>query len=259
MTLAAEVYARLMNRLQEKNDAVRRMGGTLVVSCQAADGEPLCDPSHIKALALSAIMGGAGGLRLEGKDNISAVRSATTLPIIGLAKSTSVPDSARMSSVYITATFDEAEAIAKAGADIIAIDATGRPRPDGLTLPDVIARIHKELGKPVMGDISTLAEGENAVAAGADLVSTTLHGYTQETKLPSDAPPAVELLRALVKSVNVPIILEGRVWQPEEVRRAFADGAYAVVVGSAITRPQLITERFVRAIPVPTAKDSQKQ
>jgi N-acylglucosamine-6-phosphate 2-epimerase len=248
-----------VNQFQEKNDAIKRMGGTLLVSCQAAEGEPLCDPSHIKALALSAIMGGAGGLRLEGKDNIAAVRSATKLPIVGLAKSSSVPESARIKSVYITATFAEAEAIAKAGSDIIAIDATGRPRPDGLTLPDLIAKIHKELGKPVMADISTLLEGQNAVAAGADLVSTTLYGYTEETKLPGDAPPAAELLRALVKSIAVPVILEGRVWQPEEVRRAFVDGAYAVVVGSAITRPQLITERFVRAIPVPASKEHLKQ
>jgi N-acylglucosamine-6-phosphate 2-epimerase len=201
-------------------------------------------------------MGGARGLRLEGPTNIAAVRGVTSLPIIGLAKSTSVPEKERLKSVYITATQAEAEAIAQAGSDIIAIDATGRPRPDGMKLAHFVRWIQNDLGKPVLADISTLSEGVAAAQAGADLVSTTLYGYTEETKLPSDAEPAFDLLRSLIQSVNVPVILEGRVWHPEEVARAFAYGAYAVVVGSAITRPQLITERFVRAIPTSLMKDN---
>jgi len=161
----------------------------------------------------------------------------------------------RLKSVYITATLAEAEAIAKAGSDIVAIDATGRPRADGMKLSEFIARIRNDLGKPVMADVSTLSEGLMAVEAGADLVSTTLYGYTKETELPSDAGPGLDLLRSLAEKCDVPVILEGRVWHPEEVARAFAYGAYAVVVGSAITRPQLITRRFVSAVPASLAKD----
>jgi N-acylglucosamine-6-phosphate 2-epimerase len=124
-----------------------------------------------------------------------------------------------------------------------------------MKLAEFIGWIQNDLGKPVLADISTVSEGVAAVEAGADLVSTTLYGYTEDTKLPSDAEPALDLLRSLIENINVPVILEGRVWQPDQVARAFADGAYAVVVGSAITRPQLITERFVRAIPTSLLKD----
>jgi N-acylglucosamine-6-phosphate 2-epimerase len=203
-------------------------------------------------------MGGARAVRLEGAKNIAVVRRVTELPIIGLTKSGLVPEQERLRRVYITATFREAEAIAEAGADIIAIDATSRPRPDQSSLKELIERIHRELNKPIMADISTLTEGIYAVKAGADAVSTTLCGYTEETKQPLEQGPAFELLRSLVGAVDVPIILEGRVWTPEEVRTAFTYGAYAVVVGSAITRPQLITERFVRAIPATTINKTAK-
>jgi N-acylglucosamine-6-phosphate 2-epimerase len=235
--------------MHDQRKVIKRIGRALIVSCQASEGEPLCGPIFIRALAESAIMGGASALRLEGAANIEAVRAVTTLPIIGLAKSTSVQPGDRLKSVYITATLSEAEAIAKAGSDIVAIDATGRPRADGMKLSEFIGRIRNDFGKPVMADISTLSEGLLAVEAGADLVSTTLYGYTEETKLPSDAGPGLDLLRSLVEKCGVPVILEGRVWHTEEVARAFAYGAYAVVVGSAITRPELITRRFVSAVP----------
>jgi N-acylglucosamine-6-phosphate 2-epimerase len=242
---------------QELKEGIKRIGRVLIVSCQASEGEPLCSPAHIAALAQSAIMGGAGALRLEGAANIAAVRALTKLPIIGLAKSSAVPESERLKSVYITATFAEAEEIAKAGSDIVAIDATGRARVEGTSLSEFIGRIHSQLGKPVMADISSLSEGLMAVKAGADLVSTTLYGYTEETVLPSDAEPGLDLLRSLVEKCDLPVILEGRVWHPDEVTRAFAYGAYAVVVGSAITRPQLITKRFVRAIPAAPDRDER--
>jgi N-acylglucosamine-6-phosphate 2-epimerase len=226
-----------------------RLKSVLIVSCQASQGEPLASPEHITALALSVINGGAKGLRLEGAENIKAVRAVTNVPIIGLSKSKIIKDSERLEKVYITASFAEAEELAKAGSDIIAIDATERPRPDGLDLRKTIELIHKELNKPVLADISTFEEGVNAQQCGADLVSTTLYGYTKETELPPTQGPGLELLKRLASRLQIPVILEGRIWSPQEVSQGFADGAYAVIVGSAITRPQLITERFVQALP----------
>lgn len=232
-----------------KFEVLKKLKDALIVSAQASGDEPLNKPEHLLALALSGINGGALGLRLEGCENIAFIRKHTQLPIIGLTKNDNVPDSERLKTVYITATFDEAKAISEAGADIIALDATFRNRPDGLSLTETIDRIHEELQKPVWADCSTLAEGLSAAAAGADVISTTLYGYTEETKRDAEAPPNFEFLAELCQRVQVPVVLEGRVWHTEEVSRAFELGAYAVVVGSAITRPQLITKRFVKAIP----------
>ena len=236
-------------------ESLRQLDGALVVSCQASEGEPLCAPTHILALALSAINGGASGLRLEGPENIQLVRNNTSLPIVGLTKSPHVPPGERLKRVYITASFEEARAVSEAGADIVALDATGRPRPDGSRLPELIERVHAELGKPVWADVSSLSEALAAWQAGADAVSTTLAGYTEETRSLSDEGPALTLLADLCRQLPIPVALEGRVWHPDEVRRAFELGAYSVVVGSAITRPHLITSRFVRAIPVRVRSD----
>lgn len=230
---------------------LQRLRKALIVSSQASEGEPLCAPEHICAMALSALNGGARGIRLEGVENVRYVRARTDVPIIGLTKRT-VPDEQKYSSVYITATFEEAEQLAAAGADIIALDATSRPRPDGSQLSDLISRIKSQLGKLVWADVSNFEEGAQAAAFGADVVSTTLYGYTAETKLPSDAPPNFDLLAQLCKELNTPVVLEGRVWTPAEVATAFELGVLAVVVGSAITRPQLITQRFVQVIPAGT-------
>lgn len=230
------------------NDAIRRFQHSLIVSSQANEGEPLCAPEHICALALSALNGGAVALRLEGVENIEYIRPRVDVPIIGLTKDTSVVEKDRLSAVYITPTFDDAAALAKAGCDIIALDCTLRKRPGGATVGDIIKRIHDELDKPVWADVSTIEEGLAAAKAGADIISTTLSGYTEETAKTSDGPD-FELLQKLVKQTHQPVIMEGKVWTPEEVRQAFSLGAYAVVVGSAITRPQLITRRFVDAIP----------
>ncbi|HIA54485.1 MAG TPA: N-acetylmannosamine-6-phosphate 2-epimerase [Candidatus Melainabacteria bacterium] len=229
--------------------AVKQVGGELIVSCQASTGEPLCSPEHILALALSAINGGAGALRLEGVENIKLVRANTKLPIIGLTKDDSIAPSDRLKKVYITGSFAEAESLAQAGADIIALDATGRPRPDGLTLKEQIEKIHNLLNLPVWADVATFSEGVAAREAGADVISSTMYGYTEETVLPPEHGPSFEFLKDLCQHMDCPVILEGRVWHPEEVTRAFELGVHAVVVGSAITRPQLITQRFVKAIP----------
>lgn len=229
--------------------AVKQVAGELIVSCQASTGEPLCSPEHILALSLSAINGGAGALRLEGVENIKLVRANTKLPIIGLTKDDNIPPSERLKKVYITGSFADAQSLAEAGADIIALDATGRPRPDGLSLKEQIQKIHEQLNLPVWADIATFSEGVAAREAGADVISSTMYGYTEETVLPPEHGPSFELLKDLCQHMDCPVILEGRVWYPEDVTRAFELGVHAVVVGSAITRPQLITQRFVKAIP----------
>ena len=240
------------------HDPIARLKHVLIVSSQASEGEPLCAPEHICALALSGVNGGAQGLRLEGADNIAFVRKHSNLPIVGLIKSKNVSEQDKLTHVYITASFEDAKLCADAGSDIIALDATPRQRLDGLSLPQTISRIHNELKVPVWADISTFAEGVAAREAGADVVSTTLFGYTAQTSCAPDAPPDFELLQRLCAELDCPIVLEGRVWHPHEVSKAFELGAHAVVVGSAITRPQLITKRFVAAIPSHAAAKSDK-
>lgn len=213
----------------------------LIVSCQAREDNPLHGPVHMAAMARAAEAGGAAGLRANGAADIAAIRAVSALPIIGIAKRWRASF-----DVYITPGFADAQAVAAAGADWIALDATPRSR-DGEPAAALIARIKDELGKPVFADISTADEGIAAARAGADAVATTLAGYTPYSRI-SDGPD-FELIRALVAAVDVPVIAEGRFWSPDEVARAFALGARAVVVGTAITNPREIVRRFARAVP----------
>ncbi len=228
----------------------------LIVSCQASTGEPLAHPDHIVALSLTVLNGGACALRLEGVENIRAVRAATSVPIVGITKIDGLSEAERLDSVYITATFDDARNLKEAGADVIAMDATARPRPDGMSLEETIYRIHHELEMPVWADTATFEEAQAASAYGADIISTTLFGYTRETYRDHSQGPDFDFLSRCVKELGVPVILEGRVWQHEEAARALELGAHAVVVGSAITRPHLITKGFVEAMEVMQAKKS---
>lgn len=222
-------------------DVFERLKGQLIVSCQASNEEPLHGAAIMAAMARAAAMGGAACIRAEGPEDVKAIRTAVDLPILGLYK-IKVPGEA----VYITPTFESARQIAEAGADAIALDATTELRPDGLSLESTIRRIHEELKLPVFADISTLEEGLRAEALGADAVGTTLSGYTPQS--PKSEAPDWPLLQALVERVKVPTIMEGRIWEPHEARRALELGAWAVVVGSAISRPQLITARFFKEI-----------
>jgi N-acylglucosamine-6-phosphate 2-epimerase len=219
-----------------------RLRGTLIVSVQAAEDEPLHGAGHMAAMARAVAQGGAAAIRCESPTDVAAIHRVVDLPLIGLYKIKQAQE-----PVYITPTFESARAIARAGAGAIALDATTERRPDGLTLAETIRRIHDELGCAVMADVSTLDEGLRAVAAGADVVGTTLSGYTPQS-LGRGEGPDWELLEGLVRAAGVPVILEGRVWEPQEVSRGLGLGAWAVVVGSAITRPQLITARFAAAV-----------
>jgi putative N-acetylmannosamine-6-phosphate epimerase len=213
--------------------------GTLVVSCQAREDNPLHGAAHMAAMARAAEQGGAGGIRANGPDDVAAIRAVTKLPLIGLFKrdDDGFP-------VYITPDFACARAVAQAGADIVAVDATARPR-RGEPIVELIARIRRELHVLVMADIATHAQGLAAEAWGVDYVATTMSGYTED-KPPTDGPD-LDLVASLAKACRVPVIAEGRFETAAQVAQAFDRGAHAVVVGTAITNPREITRRFAAA------------
>ena len=217
-----------------------KLHGGLVVSCQALPGEPLFGADIMARLAIAAEAGGAAGIRANSPADIQAIRAATALPLIGLSK----VDVAGY-DVYITPTLADAIAVSKAGADIIALDATARPHPEG-TLASFIGRIKEATGRLVLADISTEDEAFAAQDAGADFVSTTMSGYTPYS--PQSAEPDLDLVRRLAPRLAVPLLAEGRIATPEQARATLDAGAWAVVVGGAITRPQQITERFMKAL-----------
>ncbi len=217
---------------------VDQLKGKLVVSCQAGDYSPFHGPLLMAAFAWAAERGGAGGLRVDKPCDIAACRRISSLPIIGIYK-VIYPGS----EVYITPTFQEAQEVSEAGADILAIDGTGRERPLGTELGALIERIQGELGKPVMCDCSTVEEGLRCAELGADIVASTMAGYTPYSK--KTEGPDLEMVARLASEQPKPVIAEGRYWSPEEARLALEAGAHAVVVGTAITVPEWITSRFV--------------
>jgi N-acylglucosamine-6-phosphate 2-epimerase/N-acetylmuramic acid 6-phosphate etherase len=214
--------------------------GSLIVSCQAREDNPLHGPQFMGAMALAARDGGARAIRANGPEDVRAVKAAG-LPVIGIHKvfAEDVP-------VYITPSIAAADALAEAGADIIAIDCTARLR-RGDPPRDIIVHIRDRLGLESFADVSTLEEGIVAAELGASYVSTTLAGYTDYTQAKSKGPD-LELVRALSARLSVPIIAEGRFNTPDLARAAIEASAYAVVVGTMITNPREITRSFVQAV-----------
>ncbi|MFM9111501.1 MAG: N-acetylmannosamine-6-phosphate 2-epimerase [Prochlorococcaceae cyanobacterium] len=205
--------------------------GGLIVSVQAPEGSPLRDPSVIAAMAEASLRHGAIGVRLESPEHIGAVRRRCPgALIVGLWKRT-YPDS----SVYITPGWREIEAVWAAGADLVALDATDRPRPAGQDLATLVRRAGQELGAPLMADVDGVASGLAAARLGCRWVGTTLYGYTEATA--ERQPPAWELLGPLRQQLpeGVTLICEGGIGSPQEAARALGEGADAVVVGTAIT------------------------
>jgi N-acetylmannosamine-6-phosphate 2-epimerase / N-acetylmannosamine kinase len=215
---------------------IERLRGSLIVSCQPVPGGPLDRPEIVVGFALAALASGAAAVRIEGIANVTAVRAATRDPIIGLVKR-DFPGT----PVRITALIEDVQALAAAGADIIAIDATACPHP--VPAADLVAAVRRH-GRLAMADISNAAEAEAAVRLGVDFVGTTLSGYTGGSvpELP-DFP-----LIAAIARCGRPVIAEGRIRTPEQARAAIEAGAHAVVVGSAITRPEHITAWFATAV-----------
>lgn len=214
--------------------------GRLIVSCQAYPGDPLEDTDAIRRIAMAAVGAGAAGLRLNSPEHIGALRKHTDVPIIGIQKRYE-PQGLR-----ITPDFASAASLAAAGASMIALDCTRREWPNGDPWREIIRRVHRELNLPVMADVATCEEAIAAAAAGADCVGTTLNGYTDDTR--GGAGFDWDLLARMRQQLDVPIMAEGHISTPAEARRAVRAGAWCVIVGSAITRPGVITAKFVEAI-----------
>lgn len=210
----------------------------LYVSCQAPAG-PLRDSGMLAAIAQAAELGGAAGVRAEGLDDIRRIRGAVSVPVIGLVKRGTL-------DVYITPSIQDALDVAHAGADLVAVDATLRDRPDGTDSSDFLREVVARLDVPVLADVDSVEAAVAAERAGVGFVATTLAGYTADG--PPDRGPDLKLVAAIVAAVSIPVIAEGRFQYPEEAAQAIERGAYGVVVGGAITDPISITRRFVLAI-----------
>ncbi|NEE02000.1 putative N-acetylmannosamine-6-phosphate 2-epimerase [Phytoactinopolyspora halotolerans] len=223
-------------------NALDRIRGGLVVSCQPLPDEP-DDPmrdAYVQArVAAGVVRGGAVGVRVNGVDDIVAVAAVVDVPIIGLVKDGPGP-------VVITPTVAHAVAAAEAGATVVAIDATDRPRPDGSTFAEAAKAVHARTSAMVMADVATVDEGLAAADAGADAIATTLSGFTGSGST-TDGPD-LDLLAQLVARSSVPVMAEGRYRCAEDVTRALSAGAHAVVVGNAITSPLWITRSITRAV-----------
>lgn len=221
------------------SSVIDMLRGGLVVSCQAYPGEPMRHPDTMRRVAQAAVQGGAVGIRAQGLDDVRAIRAVLQVPVIGLWK-----DGA--ADVVITPTLEHAVHVAEAGADVVALDGTGRARPDGRTLEHTIRELKRATGCLVMADCSTLQEGLDAVEFGADLIGTTLSGYTPYSTV--GTTPDLDLVRALSASTKVPIVAEGRIHTPQQARDAISAGAWTVVVGTAITHPTTVTRWFSDAV-----------
>ena len=211
--------------------------GKLVISCQALHGEPLHSPMIMGRMALAAKNAGAAGIRAQGVADIIEIKQVTGLPVIGIIKR-NYPDS----EVFITATKKEVQELLATDCEMIALDATIRPRPNGELLQDLLDQIHAA-NRLAMADCSTVEEAKIAEEIGFDCVSTTLAGYTSYSTQTSG--PDVELVKQLVKDCQIPVIAEGKIHTPEQLKEIMDLGVYSAVVGGAITRPQEIAQRFI--------------
>nr|UWI48795.1 N-acetylmannosamine-6-phosphate 2-epimerase [Clostridioides difficile] len=219
-----------------------KVKGRLIVSCQALENEPLHSSFIMGRMARAAKEGGAVGIRAQGVDDIIEIKKVTGLPVIGIIKR-----NYEDSDIYITPTKKEVDELLTTGCEMIALDATNRVRPNNEDLKEIINYI-KENNVLVMADISNYDEAVKAQEYGVDCVSTTLSGYTPYTET-LDGPDFV-LMERLVKDLKIPVIAEGKVNTPQDLKKVFEIGVHSSVVGSAITRPQLITEKFVKAIEI---------
>ena len=223
---------------------INKIKKSIIISVQAMPNEPLYKEDCMNAMIQSVLKGGAKALRLAGARDIKNAKSFSDVPVIGLTKPEAIPKNWKQ-IVYITPGMKEITELINAGADIIAMDGTSRPRgKDNLRKLIKFVHMHKRLS---MADISTLPEAIAARTLGFDMVSTTLSGYTQNSFAETDEPD-FKLLEQAVKILDCPVTLEGRIWTPEQVKKAFDLGAHAVVIGSAVTRPQLIVKRFYTKI-----------
>lgn len=221
-----------------------RIKDGIVVSCQALEDEPLHGSNIMGRVALAAQQGGANGIRSNSSEDIKEIKKNVVLPIIGIVKR-----KYKDSDIYITPTMKEIEELISSECEMIALDATDRKRPNNEFLESFIQIIKtKNSNVLLMADISTVSEAIEAERLGFDCVSTTLMGYTETSKDYNVTTNDFYYLTEILKNVNIPLIAEGHISTPDLARKALEKGAHSVVVGSAITRPKLITETFVSAI-----------
>ena len=210
------------------NEKIENLKGKLIVSCQALPNEPLHSPFIMGRMALAAKIGGASGIRANTKEDIAEIQTQVDLPIIGIVKR------------------DE---LMEVKPEIIAMDATISTRPEGKTLDEFFHKVKKKYPEQLfMADCSTIEEALHADELGFDFIGTTMVGYTKQSEGDKIEENDFEILREIVSKVNHKVIAEGNINTPEKARRVLKLGAYSVVVGSIITRPQLITKSFVEAI-----------
>ena len=213
--------------------------GSLIVSCQASEASPFRDTLAMARFAQAAVEGGARGIRADGPEDIRAIRSVVDVPIVGIWKVRQDDG-----EILITPSLEGAKELVEAGADLIALDCTSRGQRYGAL--NRLRQVRKDLGVPVLADIATVEEAVQAADAGADAVLSTLRGYTSETSHVVGFEPS--FIAELVRAVNIPVIAEGHIRAPQQICDALDAGAFAIIIGSAITRPEMITEMFVSAL-----------
>ena len=228
--------------MKNNKEVFDKLKGELIVSCQALAHEPLHSSYIMSRMAYAACQGGASGIRANSPEDIKQIKETVDLPVIGLYKK-----DFEDSEIYITPTLELVDALMESKPDIIAVDATNRMRPDGVSLDQFYHQIRTKYPDMLfMADCSTLEDGIHAQELGFDLVGTTLCGYTDETK--GAELPGFGLMKQMVDTLTIPVIAEGGIWSPEQLKSAMATGVFAAVVGTAITRPMDITKRFVSAL-----------
>ncbi len=224
-------------------EIIAQLKNGLIVSCQAEQNDPFNSPELIAAFARAAQSGGAAAIRAGGIENIKAIRRAVDLPIVGIIEG-KFPDG----WACVTPDFKDVESILEAGADIVALDATSRQRPNGMDGVEFFDEVRDRYDVPLIADIATFEEGIRAAELGADMIASTLSGFTEYTEMNSSDVPDLVLVERLSRGGRVPVIAEGKIWTPEQAKEALRKGAFAVVVGTAITRPRLMTKRFVEVM-----------
>ncbi len=223
---------------------VQSLEGKLIVSCQALPHEPLHSSFIMGRMALAAKEGGAYGIRANTKEDIKEIQSQVDLPIIGIVKR-----DYKDSKVYITPTMKEVDELMEVKPEIIALDATGALRPQGLTLKDFFQQVKEKYPNQLwMADCSTIEEAIYADTLGFDFIGTTMVGYTEQSKKDKIEAEDFKILKEIIASVKHKVIAEGNINTPQKVKRVIELGAFSVVVGSAITRPQLITKSFTEIL-----------
>ncbi len=224
------------------NKILESLKGGLIVSCQALEDEPLHSSYIMQRMAVAARDGGAAGIRANTVSDITMIREKVDLPVIAIIKR-----NYRDSEVFITPTEQEVQELIEIGPEIIAMDATIRIRPGGERLETLFPKIRERYPNQLfMADCSTIEEGEMATELGFDIIGTTLNGYTSYTR--GQVLPDFRLMKQMVDRTGKPVIAEGGIWTPEQLRKAMETGVHAAVIGTAITRPREITKRFVRAL-----------